>query len=336
MKTVVGLFDSTNDAQRMLEELMQMGFQADDISIVTNLSSQQMVEAASIHLDAMNVTDSGKIAAAGPLRDTLRHSTGSSLALRGALERSGFPPELADRYAAGVERGGTLESLVVPDSDADRVVAAMKKRSTTPESGREGLRERMAERREDLKERLEEKEQRMAERREEREEERETRARADGLREPGPTEISRATAAGESYVARKAEPAESFGSRGLDADEEWRIPILREELRVGKRAVDRGGVRITVHVVEKPVEEQIHLRETHVEIERRAVDHPPADMPGFRDETIEVAEIGEESVVSKQARVVEEVIVHKHVTDRVETVQESVRETRVDYGKKSD
>jgi uncharacterized protein (TIGR02271 family) len=294
----------------MLEELMQMGFQADDISVVTNLASQGRVESPSIHLDAMNVQDVGKIAAAGPLRDTLRHFTGSSLALRGALERSGFPPELADRYAAGVERGGTLESLVVPDSDADRVVAAMKRRST-PDGGYSTSKPA-------------EREQKMAEGREELREERQE------------TDIARAAAAGENYVALRSEPAESLGSHGLETEEEWRIPVLREELRVGKRAVDRGSVRIAVRVVEKPVQEQIHLRETHVEIERRTVDRAPSDLPAFKDETIEVAEMGEESVISKQARVVEEIIVHKHVTDRVETVEDSLRETRVDYGKKND
>src|SRR5262249_34589488 len=103
MKTVVGLFDSTSDAQGMLQELIQMGFQADDISIVTNVGAQQKVEAGEIHLDSMNLVDVGKIAAGGPLRETLKRSSGTSLALRGALERSGFPADLADRYASGVE-----------------------------------------------------------------------------------------------------------------------------------------------------------------------------------------------------------------------------------------
>ncbi len=385
MKTVVGLFDSTSDAQRMLEELTQMGFRADDISVVTNQAAQPRTDPWSIHLDAMNLVDVGKIAAAGPLRETLKRSTGSSLALRGALERAGFPTELADRYAAGVERGGTLESLIVPDNEADRVVAAMKRRST-PEEKKTA--ERFVERQEETrqaegKERIGiggaiagagatiaakaasirgavgerargSKEEALAAGREEpleREATRETATREavrEAPRETAPEttgeatretareatgEATRAASAGETYVTRRQE-SETTASRGLDADEEWRIPVLREELRVGKRAVERGGVRIAVHVVDKPVTEQIHLRESHVEIERRAVNGTlTGDLPAFRDETIEVAELGEESVVSKQARIVEEVVVHKHVTDRVETVQESLRATEVDYDK---
>jgi uncharacterized protein (TIGR02271 family) len=330
MKTVVGLFDSTSDAQGMVRELMQMGFQADDISIVTNVASQTNIEGGDIHLDAMSLTDVGKIAAGGPLRDTLKRSSGTTIALRGALERSGFPADLADRYAAGVERGGTLESLVVPDSEADRVVAAMKRRSaaedrgerTTSEPREEALRQEAATAtaREELAARERERDlERGRERDRELERERER---------------ERTMATGDGSAARTETTRASNEMRGLEADQEWRIPIVREELKVGKRAFERGGVKIAVHVVQKPVTEQVHLRESRVEIERRTVDRPiSGDVAGFQDQMIEVSEEGEETVVSKQARVVEEVIVHKHVTDRIETVNDSLRTTEVDFGR---
>jgi uncharacterized protein (TIGR02271 family) len=335
MKTVVGLFDSTSDAQGMLQELMQMGFQADDISVVTNVASQQKVEGGDIHLDAMNLADVGSIAAGGPLRETLKRSSGTSLALRGALERAGFPADLADRYAAGVERGGTLESLVVPDSEADRVVAAMKRRSAAEERGER----RMAEPREE--ERLSKEAATAAATREElsaRERERDLERGRDRERElERERERERTMASGNGSGARTEttiKGSEEKEMRGLEADQEWRIPIVREELKVGKRALERGGVRIAVHVVQKPVTEQIHLRESHVEIERRAVDRPlTSDIPGFKDQTLEVSEEGEETVVSKQARVVEEVIVHKHVSDRIETINDSLRTTEIDFGR---
>jgi uncharacterized protein (TIGR02271 family) len=340
MKTVVGLFDSTSDAQRMLEDLMQMGFQADDISVVTSLSAQPKVESGSIHLDAMNLADVGKVAAAGPLRQTLKRTAGPSLALRGALERSGFPVELADRYAAGVERGGTLESLVVPDSEADRVVEAMKRRSapeekkTAERAGANGP----AEREEDGRGgRLD------TDARGKAGAVGETRAPAATSGERLAEQATRAAAASEGQRPTLLEtlregmttsPSIDERERALETEEEWRIPVVREELRVGKRAVQRGAVRIAVQVVEKPVTEQIHLRESHVEVERRAVDRSPsAETPeGFKDQTIEVAVTREESVISKQARVVEEVIVHKHVTDRIETVRDSLRTTQVECG----
>ncbi len=124
-------------------------------------------------------------------------------------------------------------------------------------------------------------------------------------------------------LAKKAEHV--FG-----ADEELRIPIVREELRVGKREVERGGVRVSVHVKETPVTEQIHLREEHVEIERHLVDRAP--LPGeatFRGEDIAFEEYAEEPVVSKEARVVEEIVVHKRVTERDEIVNDKIRATEV-------
>src|SRR5215217_653171 len=56
--------------------------------------------------------------------------------------------------------------------------------------------------------------------------------------------------------------------------EEERIPIVEEELRVGKREVERGGARVRSYIRETPVTEQVTLREEHVEVERRPVDRP--------------------------------------------------------------
>jgi stress response protein YsnF len=54
--------------------------------------------------------------------------------------------------------------------------------------------------------------------------------------------------------------------------EEERIPLIQEELRVGKREVERGGARVRSYVEERPVSEQVNLREEHVSIERHPVD----------------------------------------------------------------
>jgi stress response protein YsnF len=119
-----------------------------------------------------------------------------------------------------------------------------------------------------------------------------------------------------------------------DREEERIIPIVREEMRVGRRTVERGGVRVSSHIVQKPVSEQVHLRETHVDIERRAVDRPlRGDERAFVDDTVEMVEMADEAVVSKQARVVEEVVVRKHVEDHTETISDEVRATEIEFGK---
>ena len=110
------------------------------------------------------------------------------------------------------------------------------------------------------------------------------------------------------------------------------IPVIQEELKVGKREVQRGGVRIYQRVVETPVNETVGLREEHVNVERHAVDRPvtAADVNAFQETTIELRESAEEAVVEKTARVVEEVVVGKEVTQREENISDTVRRTEVE------
>lgn len=126
----------------------------------------------------------------------------------------------------------------------------------------------------------------------------------------------------------------SAGSDTLRGTEEH-VPVVEERLVVGKREVERGGVRVRSYVRETPVHEQVRLHEEHVEIERRPVNTPlsasnltSGDL--FQERTIEVTERAEEAVVTKEARVVEEVVVRKEAEDRVETVSDTVRRTEVD------
>ena len=73
------------------------------------------------------------------------------------------------------------------------------------------------------------------------------------------------------------------------------------------------------------------LHEEHVTVERRPVDRAITGADAtFKEGTIEVTETSEVPVVTKEARVVEEVVVGKTATDRVETVRDTVRRTDVD------
>jgi uncharacterized protein (TIGR02271 family) len=139
------------------------------------------------------------------------------------------------------------------------------------------------------------------------------------------TDSNRQTA----YAGR--ETVES-GRANLAEGGEARIPVIEEELLVGKREVEGGGVRIRTRVVERPVEEAVRLREERVSVERRPVNRPvtEADLGAFREGTFELKERSEEAVVAKQARVVEEVAVNKEVGERTETVRDTVRRTDVD------
>jgi uncharacterized protein (TIGR02271 family) len=110
------------------------------------------------------------------------------------------------------------------------------------------------------------------------------------------------------------------------------IPVIEEQLQVGKQQVERGGARIRSRVIEKPVEETVRLREEHIVVNRHPVnrDVTDADLRNFKEGEIELTERAEQAVVGKQARVVEEVEIGKNVTEREETVRDTVRRTDVE------
>jgi uncharacterized protein (TIGR02271 family) len=122
------------------------------------------------------------------------------------------------------------------------------------------------------------------------------------------------------------------------SDHDNAIPIVEEQLVVGKREVSRGGARVRSYVTETPVHEQVRLRDEHIDVQRRAVDQPlsAADGDAFRERTIEMTATGEEAVVAKNARVVEEVVISKTSDEHVEDVSDTVRRTEVDIDRDID
>jgi uncharacterized protein (TIGR02271 family) len=203
------------------------------------------------------------------------------------------PEEHARYYEEGIRRGGTLVTVTASDERADEVMDIMNRHNPV-----------------DIEERA-------------------AQWRAGGFTagQSGAMGTSTATggATGATARATEAQPATAQG--------EQRIPVVEEELRVGKRQVERGGIRVYARATETPVEEQVTLREEHVRVERRPVDRPatPGDFDeAFREGTIEVTERAEEPVVQKQVRVVEEVVIGKEATERTETVRDTVRRTEVE------
>ncbi len=113
------------------------------------------------------------------------------------------------------------------------------------------------------------------------------------------------------------------------------IPVIEEELQVGKRAVETGGVRVETSITERPVEETVTLREENVTVNRHPVDRAvtDADMSAVKEGDFTVTERAEKAVVGKESRVVEEVVVGKDVAERTETINDTVRRTDVDVEK---
>ncbi|MGH1575093.1 YsnF/AvaK domain-containing protein [Methylobacterium sp. P31] len=126
--------------------------------------------------------------------------------------------------------------------------------------------------------------------------------------------------------------AYAAGTADTAATDKDYIPVVEERLNVGKRVASSGRVRVRSYVVEKPVEEQVTLREETVHVDRRPVDRAPTatDEALFQDKVIEATETREEAVVNKDARIVEEVGIRKDAGQRTETVADKVRRTEVE------
>ena len=111
------------------------------------------------------------------------------------------------------------------------------------------------------------------------------------------------------------------------------IPLVDEELEIGKRSVEAGGVRVQTRTVTKEFRRDVPLREEHVTIERRRVDEPltTADADAqLHDRAVEVKATSERPVVTKRAHAVEEIVLKKERAERIEQVQDTVRHTDVE------
>ena len=141
---------------------------------------------------------------------------------------------------------------------------------------------------------------------------------------------STSTSTGYGAAGTSASSTGYAAAEGVEARSDY-IPVAEEQVRVGKREVDHGRVRIRSYVVETPVEESVALRNETVRVERNPVNRAATDADHlFREQVIEAEARGEEAVVSKEARVVEEVRLDKDVEVRDETIRDSVRRTEVE------
>jgi uncharacterized protein (TIGR02271 family) len=297
-KTVVALYDSATDAETVTRDLSAAGFT--DTEVIDNSAVGSAVGSDRAAWRDTDVTDAslaggapgviGTPLGAVPEAGATAPSGTVSSGIMSRLSRAGVPEEDSHVYAEGVRRGGSLVIARLSDDDVDRGLEIMSSHRPV-----------------DI-------------------DERGSRWRQEGWsrydESAGPY-----TGTGLTDAATSMRDANVTTGTG----DETVIPIVEEQLSVGKREVDRGKVRVRSYVVETPVEETVRLRDESVHVERRKVDRP-ADVTAddFRERSIDVTESAEEAVVSKTARVTEEVVVSKDVTERTERVADTVRRTEVD------
>lgn len=331
MKTVVGLFDTYPHAQTAASSLENAGIPRNDISLVASNETEQYAKnPTSTHgnndggdMVGAAVADAGVgagiggalgllagaslfiipglgwLAGAGWLAGMLGGAAlgGTIGGIVGALTHIGVPEEDATHYNEGIRRGGVLLAVRADDAQAHRVAEILSDAGAI-----------------DIDERA-------------------TQWKQEGFMAT-PMTPNTATANTATATTRAAAPMPSAQTAQATTNRagETVLPVIEESLQVGKREVERGKVRVYSHTTETPVQEQVTLREENVTVQRNPVNRPigSVDADTFRDQTIEVTTRAEEAVVSKQARVVEEVVVGKQATERTETISDTVRRTDVE------
>ncbi|UFS69018.1 YsnF/AvaK domain-containing protein [Geomonas sp. RF6] len=307
-------------------------------------------------LTALTIPGIGPALALGPLGAALAGAGIGAVAGGGigALMKMGVPEKDAHYYMEGVKRGGVLVTVTCPEDrvdhaanimqkhgaiDIDRTAEHWKKEGWTgfqTEGHRDETIHRTGTTRAEGVERTEGIERgredvRLSERANEEISPRLKQDMADERREG--LNISRDTALPE------RERSDMTGRTGQERTEmtgrtgqERVIPVTEEQVKVGKREVPEGMVRVYSHIESVPIQENVSLREEHAKVERRPVDRPisGSERDAFKEASVEVREMREEPVVSKEARVKEEVLVGKETSQRMETVSETARQTRVD------
>lgn len=337
-KTVVGLYDELAHAREVVQELVDAGFDRNRISLVANANAREYeryfdpegryrtdleAEAGGERTEAgegagigavvgglggvlmglglLAIPGVGPALAAGPiLAGVLGAGAGAVVGgLVGALVRTGVPEEAAGHYAEAIRRGGSLVSIITEESRLSDAEMIMNRHNPI-----------------DLEERVA------------------------SWRDAG-------------YTVHDVE-AEPFNETMIMEDRErWRnqpqatrettrettrdtagdtvIPIVEEELAVGKRQVSRGGVRVHTFIHEEPVNADVTLREEEIRVERRPVDRDISEMDRpFEERTIELTETDEEPVIGKRAHISEEVVIGKDVHEHTERVSDTVRRTEVE------
>lgn len=301
MKTVVGSFDNYGEAQAVVDELTTQGFNRDDISIVArDQESGRQQGAADTDTSGAGSGAAKGAVAGGAIGGAAGLAAGlASLAIPGIgpiIAAGPIASALAGAGVGAVAGGiiGALTNLGVHEEDAHYYAESVRRGGALVLVRAEDTRAQLA---------------------------------ADIMQRHNAVDVD------ERSQQWRQEGWQGFDEQaGPYSGRDTVIPVVEEELQVGKRQVERGRARVYSHTVEEPVEQQVKLREEELRVQRRPADRPATerDIAAAKDSELEFRETAEEPVVKKDARVVGEVEVSKQAKERTENVRDRVRRTEVD------
>ncbi len=331
MQTVIGLFENAHEAQQALQELMSKGFTNDNVDVSvrgdSNTSSDSYASDDSLSGDTITGTSgtgSGSVYEGGNVTGNRMNTSDDYSDNRNSDNvsnlGSGSTYDSGDQSTRRMNTSGDYGDNRNDDSFGDKVSRFFKNlfgdndddadRYSTV-ANKTGCVVTVHAQSEEEAERA-----------------------ADILDEYGAVDVNeRAAAYGYSgKTSGSSSERTDYDRANSDVDESDTLNVIKEDVQIGKREVETGGVRLRSRIVERPVEEKIRLREEKVTVERNPVDRAAtsSDFQNFKEGEIEVTERAEVADVSKQARVVEEVKLNKEVNERTETISETARDTEVD------
>lgn len=267
MKTIVGLYKTVAEANKVKSALASEGYESEHITVIDQTAGS----------DSSYGSGSS--------------STGSDTSVGAKIKNffgglSGHDEHSHTSYEQGVTNGGALVAVTVPDEEAEDTADLLYQHGASDIEGGYGS---------------------------------------------GKTDSSYGSNSGAEDVAVLQGSGDTgMKNKGTTTGEQV-IPVVAEDLLVGKRQVERGGVRIYSRVVSEPVSENISLHDERVVVDRHKVDRPATEADfNTGTGTVEVRASGEEAVVGKRSRVVEEILVGKEASDHTEQINDTVRHTEVE------
>lgn len=142
--------------------------------------------------------------------------------------------------------------------------------------------------------------------------------------------------AAEKYTDLRAEPVAGMSEEqqsvsGGRQTGHTEVPLSKEEVKIGKREVSAGDIKVRKKVETEQVSVPVELKREEAVVERVSPSEtrPPGKEP-FQEERIEVPLRREEPVVEKETRVTGGVRIRKTEGVEQQTVQENVRREDVD------
>jgi uncharacterized protein (TIGR02271 family) len=123
----------------------------------------------------------------------------------------------------------------------------------------------------------------------------------------------------------------AYDTRETDTErDQTTLTRSEEELRIGKREVTRGEVRVGKHVETEHVREPVTTRREEIVVERRPVEAGARADASIGEDEVRIPLMEEEVVVEKRPVVKEELVVGKRVVEERDVVETEVRREEFD------